>query len=89
MVGVAVFDTVKNFGQHESAFWKAAAILSNGVVLFSCVVILQRTFGMLGAARLSSLPILSKLIAMPDFMLYLGIFLVAENALWVYVYDHL
>ncbi|MBI3037385.1 hypothetical protein HYY73_06590 [Candidatus Woesearchaeota archaeon] len=88
MIGVVIFDTVKNFGQHESALWKMAAILSNGIVLVSCAIILQQMFSMLTAAKISSLPLLSKLMAMPNFMLYLGIFLIIENALWVYVYDH-
>ncbi|MBI2550078.1 hypothetical protein HYV83_02755 [Candidatus Woesearchaeota archaeon] len=88
MIAVVIFDTVKNFGQHESMLWKLAAILSNGIVLASCVIILQQLYSMLIAVKISSLPLLSKLITMPNFMLYLGIFLIIENALWVYVYDH-
>lgn len=88
MIGVVIFDTVKNFGQHESMLWKMAAILSNGTVFASCVIILQHLFNIATAVKLSSLPLLSQLIAMPSFMLYLGIFLVVENALWVFVYDH-
>ncbi len=88
MIGVAIFDTVKNFGQHESMFWKFAAIASNGIVLVSCVIILQRMFSIATAVSLSALPLLSKLLQLPNFMLYLGIFLAVENALWVYVYDH-
>ncbi len=88
MIGVAIFDTVKNFGQHESMLWKLAAIGSNGIVLVSCVIILQRMFSIATAVSLSALPLLSKLLQLPNFMLYLGIFLAVENALWVYVYDH-
>ncbi|MEK6837419.1 MAG: hypothetical protein AABX69_02105 [Nanoarchaeota archaeon] len=88
MIGVVIFDTVKNFSQHESMIWKVAAIVSNGIMLMSCVLILQKLFSIATAVQLSSLPLLSKLLAMPNFMLYLGIFLVIENMLWVYVYDH-
>lgn len=88
MIGVVIFDTIKNFGQHESAFWKFSAILSNGIVLASCVIILQQMFKIAAAVNLSSLPLLSKLMAMPNFLFYLGIFLVIENAMWIYVYDH-
>ncbi len=88
MIAVVIFDTIKNFGQHESMLWKMAAILSNGVVLISCVIILQQLFNMATAVKISSLPLLSTLITMPNFMLYLGIFLAIENVLWVYVYDH-
>ena len=88
MIGVVIFDTLKNFGQHESMLWKFSAILSNGIVLVSCIVILQQLFNLVTAVKISSLPLLSQLMAMPNFMLYLGIFLVIENALWVYVYDH-
>lgn len=88
MIGVVIFDTIKNFGQHESAFWKFSAILSNGIVLASCIAILQQVFKIATSIQLSSLPLLSKLMAMPNFMLYLGIFLVIENALWIFVYDH-
>lgn len=88
MIGVAIFDTAKNFGQHESMFWKLAAIGSNGIVLASCVIILQQQFSIATAVKISSLPLLSQLLAMPNFMLYLGVFLAVENALWVYVYDH-
>lgn len=88
MIGVVVFDTVKNFGQHEGMVWKLAAIVSNATVLLSCIIILQQVFGMATAIMISSLPLLSSLVAMPNFMLYLGIFLIIENAMWVYVYDH-
>ena len=88
MIGVVIFDTVKNFSQHESMIWKVAAIVSNGIALVSCALILQKLFSIATAVQLSSLPLLSKLLAMPNFMLYLGIFLIIENALWVYVYDH-
>ena len=88
MIAVVIFDTLKNFGQHESALWKLAAILSNGTVFASCVIMLQQMFSIATAVNLSALPLLSKLLALPNFMLYLGIFLAIENALWVYVYDH-
>lgn len=88
MIGVVIFDTVRNFSQHESMLWKLAAILSNGTVLASCVVILEKLFNISASVQLSSLPLLSKFILMPNFMLYLGIFLIAENAMWTYVYDH-
>lgn len=88
MIAVVIFDTLKNFGQHESMLWKLAAILSNGIVLASCVVILQKMFSIATAVNLSVLPLLSKLLSLPNFMLYLGIFLAIENAMWVYVYDH-
>ncbi len=88
MIAVVIFDTVKNFGQHESIFWKMAAILSNGIVLVSCVIILQKMFNVATAVSLSAVPLLSKLLSLPNFMLFLGIFLIIENALWVYVYDH-
>ncbi len=88
MVAVVIFDTVKNFSQHESALWKFAAIASNGIVLAGCVIILEKLFGMSFPLAVSSLPLLSQLVAVPNFMLYLGIFLVIENALWVFVYDH-
>lgn len=88
MIGVVIFDTIKNFSQHESMLWKVAAILSNSVVLVSCVIILQKMFSIATAVNLSALPLLSKLLSLPNFTLYLGIFLIIENALWVYVYDH-
>ncbi|MBI2145586.1 hypothetical protein HYU18_04680 [Candidatus Woesearchaeota archaeon] len=88
MIGVVIFDTVKNFTQHESAFWKFSAMLSNGIVLASCIIILQQLFNLWTVVTLSSLPLLSKLMAMPNFLAYLGIFLIIENALWVFVYDH-
>ena len=88
MIAVVIFDTVKNFTQHESASWKFAAILSNGIVLASCVIILQQMFKVATAIQLSALPLLSKLILMPNFMLFLGIFLIVENALWIFIYDH-
>lgn len=88
MIGVVIFDTIKNFGQHESIFWKLAAILSNAIVLVSCVIILQKMFSMATSVSLASLPLLSQLLPMPSFMLYLGIFLAVENALWVFVYDY-
>ncbi|MBI2581111.1 hypothetical protein HYV85_04895 [Candidatus Woesearchaeota archaeon] len=88
MIAVVIFDTLKNFGQHESMLWKFAAILSNGTVLVSCVIILQKMFNVATAVSLSALPLLSKLLALPNFTLFLGIFLIIENALWVFVYDH-
>ena len=88
MVGVVIFDTVKNFGQHESVLWKLAAILSNAIVLVSCVIILQQMFSIATAVNLSALPLLSNLLSLQNLMLYLGIFLAIENAMWVYVYDH-
>ena len=88
MIAVVIFDTVKNFSQHESLLWKLAAILSNGVVLASCIIILQQMFSTATAVNLSALPVLSTLLSLPNFMLYLGIFLAVENAMWVYVYDH-
>ena len=88
MIGVVIFDTIKNFSQHESALWKMAAIASNGIVLGSCVIILEKLFGTAFPLVVSSLPVLSKFTALPSFMLYLGIFLIIENALWAYVYDH-
>ncbi len=88
MIGVVIFDTIKNFSQHESPLWKFAAILSNGIVLVSCVMILQQLFSIATAVKISSLPLLSQLLTMPNFMLYLGIFLAVENAMWVYAYDH-
>ena len=88
MVGVVIFDTIKNFSQHESMLWKLAAILSNGIVLASCMLILEKMFSFATALKISSLPQLQPLLALPNFMLYLGIFLVIENAMWVYVYDH-
>ena len=88
MVGVVIFDTVKNFSQHESMLWKLAAIASNAIVLAGCVIILEKMFNFTAAVAITSLPLLSQLVAVPSFMLYLGIFLVIENALWVYVYDH-
>ena len=87
MIGVVVFDTIKNFSQHESLLWKLAAILSNGVVLASCIIILQQMFSTATAVNLSALPVLSTLLSLPNFMLYLRIFLAVENAMWVYVYD--
>ncbi len=88
MIGVVIFDTVQNFSQHESMIWKAAAVVSNGIVLVSCVIILQRLFSTATAVSLSSLPLLSNAMAMPSFLFYLGIFLVIENAMWAFVYDH-
>ncbi|HLD97142.1 MAG TPA: hypothetical protein VI934_02255 [Candidatus Nanoarchaeia archaeon] len=88
MIGVVIFDTVKNFSQHESAIWKVAAIASNGIVLASCMLILEKMFAIATAVKLSSLPQMQHILALPNFMLYLGIFLVIENALWVYVFDH-
>ena len=88
MIAVVIFDTFKNFGQHESMLWKLAAIASNGIVLAGCVIILEKLFGMSFPLAVSSLPLLSQLVVIPNFMLYLGIFLVIENALWVFVYDH-
>ena len=88
MIGVVIFDTLKNFGQHESMLWKIAAILSNGIVLASCVFILEKMFNLAVAVKISTLPLLQPLLSLPNFMLYLGIFLAIENLLWVYVYDH-
>src|SRR3989338_11713844 len=88
MIAVVIFDTLKNFGQHESALWKIAAILSNGTVLASCAIILQKMFSIAAAAKISTLPLISKLLSLPNLMLYLGIFLIIENMLWVFVYDH-
>lgn len=88
MIGVVIFDTVKNFSQHEGMIWKLTAIISNATVLASCILILQQLFGIATAVKIASLPLLSKFVAMPSFMLYLGIFLIIENALWVFVYDH-
>ena len=88
MVGVVIFDTLKNFGQHESVLWKLAAIASNAIVLVSCVVILQQMFSIATAVNLSALPVLSNLLSLSNFLAYLGIFLAIENAMWVYVYDH-
>ena len=88
MVGVVIFDTVKNFGQHESLFWKLSAIASNAIVLVSCVIILQQMFSIATAVNLSTLPLLSKLLLLSNFHVYLGIFLAIENAMWVYVFDH-
>ena len=88
MIAVVIFDTIKNFGQHESMLWKLAAILSNGIVLVSCIIIMQQMFSIATAVNLSALPVLSTLLSLPNFMLYLGIFLTVENAMWVYVYDH-
>ena len=88
MIGVVIFDTIKNFGQHESMFWKLAAIASNGTVLASCIIILEKTFKMAFQLSVSSLPLLQQFLATQNSMLYLGIFLAVENALWVYMYDH-
>ncbi|MBI2144262.1 hypothetical protein HYU17_03885 [Candidatus Woesearchaeota archaeon] len=88
MIGVVIFDTVKNFGQHEGPFWKMAAIASNAAVLASCAIILGKMFNIAFAAPIVALPLVKPLLAMPNFMLYLGIFLIAENAMWIYVYDH-
>jgi hypothetical protein len=85
MIGVVIFDTLKNFGEHENMMWKFFAILSNGLVLVSCVIILEKTFNLtLGIKLLSLLP--SFLI--PHLMIYIGIFLIIENLMWLYVYDH-
>lgn len=43
MMGVVVFDTIKNVGQHESVFWKFAAIISNGI-LFAASSLLDAKF---------------------------------------------
>lgn len=59
MIGVVIFDTIKNFRQHESIFWKLAAILSNGTVLLSYVIILQLLFKIAATTKISSLPLLS------------------------------
>ncbi len=88
MIAVVIFDTLKNFGQHESAVWKVAAIASNGIVLASCMLILEKMFAIATAVKISSLPQLQPLLPLPNFMLYLGIFLAIENALWVFVFDH-
>jgi len=89
MIAVVIFDTIKNFWQHENALWKGAAILSNFIVLISCILILGKIFWFGFAIVITSLPFISGLLAIPNFMLYLGIFLAIENALWAYVYDHL
>ena len=86
MIGVAVFDTVKNFGEHENIFWKLLAIFSNALTAISCIFILQELYSLELPVRISSLlPILT----IPNFMVFLGAFIVMENFLWSYVYDHL
>ena len=83
MIAVVIFDTISNFKQHESLLWKGAAILSNGVVLVSCIYILQSLYTLIPFP----LPQFS-FMALPGFMFYLGIFLAVENLLWIFVYDH-
>jgi hypothetical protein len=85
MIGVVVFDTLKNFGEHENMMWKLFAILSNGLVLASCVILLEKIFNMTFVVKIVSL---LPLFSVPHFMVYLGIFLVIENIMWLYVYDH-
>lgn len=84
MIGVVIIDTIMNFGQHESIVWKLAAILSNGVVFVACIYMLQQLFRMFTAIKLPVMQFFSH----PNFMVYLGIFLIVENLLWIYVYDH-
>lgn len=85
MIGVAVFDIIVNFGQHESHFWRFAAVLSNLFTVASCLVMLQLVLGV-------SLPVQIPdffIFHISNFMLYLGIFIFIENSLWTYVYDHI
>ncbi len=83
MIGVVIFDTIINFTQHESAMWKFSAILSNVIVLVSCIYILQSLYKVIPFA----LPSFS-FMAGANFMLYLGIFLIVENLMWIFIYDH-
>ncbi len=84
MIGVVILDTIMNLGQHESMLWKFAAIASNGVVLVSCIFILQNTFKLFIQIKLPMLAFMQN----PNFLVYLGIFLIIENLSWIYVYDH-
>lgn len=88
MIGVAIFDTVTNFGQHESKFWHMAAVLSNLLMAASCILVLQY---MLGFSLPFSIivPDFGIIAAIPNFFLYLGIALFIENALWTWVYDRM
>ncbi len=84
MIGVVILDTILNFGQHESIMWKLAAIVSNAIVLASCIFILKALFRMLPAVSSPAIPLLSH----PQFLTYLGVFLIVENLMWIFIYDH-
>ena len=85
MIAVVIFDTLSNFAQHESLFWKFAAIASNGVVLLGCIYILQVMYKMLPSLSFPKF----QFMMLPNFMIYMGIFLIIENLFWIFVYDHL
>ncbi len=84
MIGIAVFDIAANWTQHESKFWHLMAVLSNLIMIASSLIILHNMAGF-------ALPIAIPefwLFTVPNFFLYLGIFLFVENSLWSWVYDH-
>lgn len=86
MIGVAIFDTVTNFGQHESKFWHVAAVFSNLFMAVSCILVLQFMLGFSFPFSIA-VPDFGITAAIPNFFLYLGIALFIENALWTWVYD--
>ncbi|MBI4439058.1 hypothetical protein HY640_03955 [Candidatus Woesearchaeota archaeon] len=50
-----------------------------------CVFLLQQIFGILRVVDISAfLPFT----LMPGFLLYLGVFVIVENFLWTYVFEH-
>lgn len=84
MIGVAVFDIISNWTQHESKFWHLMAVFSNLIMVASCIIVLQNMANF-------SLPIQIPqifLFEIQNFYIYLGIFLFIENSLWSWVYDH-
>ncbi|MBI2133838.1 hypothetical protein HYU11_04105 [Candidatus Woesearchaeota archaeon] len=83
MIGVAAFDIVANWMQHESKFWHLAAVLSNIMMIVSCLFILQFMLSFTLPFRIPPLQIFE----MQNFFLYLGIFLFIENSMWTWVYD--
>ena len=90
MIGVVIFDTFKNFSEHESPIWKFGAIASNAVVLLICLVILSKVFSVTALHFITALPFqpYQAFLALPNALLYTGIFLIVENLMWIYVYDH-
>jgi len=84
MITVVLIDTIKNFREHENIFWKLLALVSNGLVLASCLLILDFYYSMLPFSLSAMLPFTV------DNVLFqrIGLLLLVENSLWAYVYDH-
>ena len=87
MIAVAAFDIMRNLMDHESAFWKGLAIISNLFTILICVLLLQEIVGYLNVVlRLADFV---PFITLPNFYLYLGAVVIVENMLWSYLFEHM